>query len=374
VRILAVTTSFPRFAGDSCGRFVFDLHAGLKAEGHEVLTICPAADDAPLREEGEAGSVLRVPYAPAGRQDLFYGSGLEARWKVTRSAGWKLALFLWRARRQLACEARRADLLIGHWLWPGARLALRASGGRPVLGIAHGGDVHLLASGLRGRLLCLGLRKGLRGVLATSRAGAELARRRLGVPPSRIRVRPMGVDLRRFREPGPSPFEGLGDYLLAVGRLVPIKGYDLLVRAAAGLDLPLVIAGEGPEREALLALARSVGCRLHLPGRLPPSAVAAAMGGALAVVVPSRVLPSGRAEGCPVAAVEALAAGARLLAARTGGLMDLLPPESLFEPGDLEDLLRRLRDVLSAPPAPPPVRGLDRRDAARDLLRLLAAE
>ncbi len=64
-----------------------------------------------------------------------------------------------------------------------------------------------------------------------------------------------------------------GSYIVAVGRLQPQKGFDLLIRAFAALnrpDLSLVILGEGPERNALATLAQEfgVGARLHLPGFL----------------------------------------------------------------------------------------------------------
>ena len=77
-------------------------------------------------------------------------------------------------------------------------------------------------------------------------------------------------------------------------------------------------------------------------GRLGPDAVAAAMQHALAVVVPSRVVGSGRTEGFPVVAVEALVAGAPLIASRTGGMGDLLPDEMLVAPDDVEALTRAI--------------------------------
>lgn len=67
----------------------------------------------------------------------------------------------------------------------------------------------------------------------------------------------------------PAPWPGPGRRVLALGRLHPNKGFDVLVRALALLpDARLVIAGEGPERASLERLARECGVaeRLHLPG------------------------------------------------------------------------------------------------------------
>lgn len=76
--------------------------------------------------------------------------------------------------------------------------------------------------------------------------------------------------------PASTPLQSANDDLsspqiLAVGRLVDVKKFDVLIRAFALLDRPdahLTILGEGPERSALLALAASLGVRerLHMPG------------------------------------------------------------------------------------------------------------
>jgi len=79
-----------------------------------------------------------------------------------------------------------------------------------------------------------------------------------------------------------------GDYVLAVGRLDAMKRFDLLIRALAETSAPVraVIAGEGPEREPLLALAQSLGVasRLLLPGRVDDAELVRLYSGALAVL------------------------------------------------------------------------------------------
>ena len=67
-----------------------------------------------------------------------------------------------------------------------------------------------------------------------------------------------------------------GTVVIGVGRLVPIKGYDVLVRAVGRLPAAgrptLVLLGEGPERERLARLAaRSGGSRCGCPGEVPPA-------------------------------------------------------------------------------------------------------
>ena len=107
--------------------------------------------------------------------------------------------------------------------------------------------------------------------------------------------------------------------MLAVGRLVPIKGHDRLLRACARLDGPaaggaapdvdVVILGDGPERERLARLAAALGVRLRLPGFVARGEVARWLRAADVYVQPSIRLANGRAEGAPLATAEARAVG-----------------------------------------------------------------
>lgn len=78
----------------------------------------------------------------------------------------------------------------------------------------------------------------------------------------------MEVIAARAAESFQPPAEG--PYVLAAGRLVKVKGFDTLIRAyaASGIPQKLVIAGEGPDRELLAALAQECGVadRVVLPG------------------------------------------------------------------------------------------------------------
>jgi glycosyltransferase involved in cell wall biosynthesis len=138
-------------------------------------------------------------------------------------------------------------------------------------------------------------------------------------------------------------------YLLAVGRLVPQKGFDDLLAALATADIQhdLLIAGDGPERDALQAQALKLGLnqRVHFVGASDRRTVAALHAGSDFFVLPSRV-----DEGLPLAAVEAMAAGQAIVATRTGGLPEVLKHgrSALFvEMRDvvgLSNALRRLAD------------------------------
>lgn len=109
--------------------------------------------------------------------------------------------------------------------------------------------------------------------------------------------------------------------VLYVGRLSPEKGAVPLVDAwgrAGRTDLELAIIGDGPQRAAVQRLA---GPTVRVLGHRPAAEVRRAMLGARAVVVPSLW-----AEPFGLTAVEAMAAGAPVIATDAGGLAEILPP------------------------------------------------
>jgi glycosyltransferase involved in cell wall biosynthesis len=122
-----------------------------------------------------------------------------------------------------------------------------------------------------------------------------------------------------------------GRYALAVGRLTPEKGFADAVAACARAGVPLVVAGDGPEREALR------GPGVHLTGRVSSAELDALRRDAAVAIVPSRY-----AEILPLAALEAMAAGLPVVAARSGGLAEVVPGEGLYPVGDVGALASRV--------------------------------
>jgi glycosyltransferase involved in cell wall biosynthesis len=377
VRIAVATTSYPRRPGDYAGGFVRDLNVALRALGPSLTTFAPAAHDLREASDDDGGPVVRVGDA-ADNAALFYGDGMEAN---LRRGGplraWRRLHAYGGALRAAIAAAGPFDAVVAHWLVPTAWWCLAADG-PPVVGVCHGGDAHALARPLLGVVAALRLRR-LAGVLAVSEAVASVVRRRTGLGSDRVVVRPMGIDGAAFA--AASAARRTPGLIAAAGRLHPIKGFDVVVRALAGSSASagppprFVVAGEGPERARLAALAAEHGVRLELPGTLPRDEVRRLFGVAELVVVPSRVLPGGRMEGAPVAALEAAAAGAPVLASATGGLVDLLPSRSLVPPDDVDAWRARLADVRADPVAfvvPDAAARFDRSHTARALMALLA--
>jgi glycosyltransferase involved in cell wall biosynthesis len=144
-------------------------------------------------------------------------------------------------------------------------------------------------------------------VIAVSSGVAAKLSGGFGVPVARVDVIPNPVDIGAIETAAreENPLGASKPYIIAVGRLVSVKNYRMLIEAFAKANLPcrLVIAGDGPERGALEKLADQLGLedRVILPGWL--SNPYPALGNASAFVLSSDV------EGFPNALVEALGLG-----------------------------------------------------------------
>lgn len=268
MRVLVVTTSYPRPGLEFSGRFVAEAVERLRAAEVQVDVLGPAS----YRHFGLAGDIGVMP--------------------AMRRRPWAGPLLVASLTRAVRRAARDADLVHAHWL-PTAAAAYFAR--VPYVVTLHGTDVALAhrAPRLARRLL-----RGAREVIAVSNALAEEARA-LGA--NGVTVIPNGIEL----PPEPGEEENPA-YVLYAGRLAPEKGIEELAAATEGLRL--VVAGDGPLR-------RLVPSAL---GFVPRPQFERILAGATVVVCPSR------REGFGVACAEAMSYGRAVVASDVGGLRDLV--------------------------------------------------
>jgi colanic acid/amylovoran biosynthesis glycosyltransferase len=147
------------------------------------------------------------------------------------------------------------------------------------------------------------------------------------------------------------------DLIVTVGRLDPIKGFDILIDALAelkgrGRRFRCQIIGEGPLRSELQTRIDRQGLSrlVELVGARPQSEVRAALCAATVFTLPSLIAPSGDRDGIPVSLMEAMAAGAPVVSTRVSGIPELIEDEReglLVAPQDspaLAEALARLLD------------------------------
>jgi glycosyltransferase involved in cell wall biosynthesis len=161
---------------------------------------------------------------------------------------------------------------------------------------------------------------------------AEARLRALGAP-----LGPTFVLAPVIREFAAAPPSRHGDHALVVSRLAPEKGVAVAIEACRLAGMPLVVAGDGPERERLASGADG---SVRFVGRVSAQELARLRGDARMALVPSL-----SAETFGLAAAEAMAVGLPVAASRVGALPELVPEPWLAPPGDaqaLADVMQRL--------------------------------
>ncbi len=375
MKLGVLTTSYPRFAGDPAGSFVAGHVEALRALGHDVEVIAGTA-----RKTTTTSRTLaqRARHAVTGLEatvdgariasGLLYRGGApdlleQAPLAAALSSALSGAMFTARMTAAVAARSHNWDAIIAHWLLPSAIAALPSR--LPLLAIAHGGDLHTLrrmhllapvlrALQLRGARLAF-VSEQLRSLARDAACGSarrasagtrDVACGSLARWLADAIVQPMGITLERFRALPRRPVDP--PTILIASRLVTLKGIDVAIAAMAHVRTRarLVIAGDGPERAALSAHA---GAAVTFVGQVEASLRDRLLGEASVVVVPSRVMPSGRTEGTPMIALEALAAGVPVVASAVGGLCELSAVR-LVQPEDPRALAAAIDSTLANPP------------------------
>jgi len=218
-----------------------------------------------------------------------------------------------------AIRRSRPALVHAHFLTDAARIVrfVRRSG-LPFVVTAHGYDATLSDEAFsgtdEGRLL-LARRSEVVRIANVIVCVSDFIRQALldqGCPAEKLVTLPLGVDLQAFQQRlGGETRRGI----VSVGRLVEKKGTRYLIEAYARLspDLrslhPLTIIGDGPMREALEAMADTLGVAVLFLGAQTRDVALSAVSNAAVFCLPSVRAANGDAEGMPIAIMEALALG-----------------------------------------------------------------
>jgi glycosyltransferase involved in cell wall biosynthesis len=147
--------------------------------------------------------------------------------------------------------------------------------------------------------------------------------------------------------------------LLSVGRLDPIKGFDVLLPALAelqrrGIAFDSTIIGEGEELQRLEARRDALGLhdRVRFAGAQPNTRVREAMAEATLMVMPCVVTSEGNADGIPNVLTEAMASGLPVISTRVSGIPELIDDGvsgRLVEPRDPLALADAIAQMLADP-------------------------
>ena len=368
MNVLLVTDSFPPVCGGS-GWSTYELAAGLRARGHDVtiarVTAGGSRSDATMEYDGLEVVHFHF-YAPPvpGIRNYFKNERLYSRLAP------RLEKLITERRIDIVHgqhvlstppsvdAARRAGIpsvatVRDYWpvcyrsdlihtsrtlaLCPGCSKAAAVHHGRPNIG-AFGLATVLVRKYLRANLQRKqGALLAADAVIAvSSRIAADLGDRIPALstpnvaqpfratPASRLHIIPNPVNTDAVRARASSVRPHAGAYALYVGKLAPNKGTDHLphVVAAAQLDWPLVIVGDGPDRAALERMAAASGRDFRFTGWQDAGQTATWMAHAAMLVFPSR-----GPESLSRVLIEASALGLPIAAMNTGGTADIITDE-----------------------------------------------
>lgn len=327
LRLLTVSSLYPNPAQPNHGVFVENRLRHLVASGEaDSIVIAPVP-----RFPGRGPDAAAVP-AEEYRHGLRV---LHPRFLAVPGLGMATnpvtyARALASAVRRLRAEGVRFDLIDAHYLFPDgvAAVAVARRFGLPVVLTARGSDTSLFPRYWLPRRMIQHALAQADGLIAVSAALKE-GLVSLGASPERVVVLRNGVDLALFRPPSDRAAlrEAIGlegPTILSVGLLVPRKRHHLTIGALSLLPgMRLLIAGEGPERARLAALAARLGVadRVRFLGAVPhrelPSLYAAA---------DVMVLASER-EGWANVLLEAMACGTPVVATEAWGTREAIGEE-----------------------------------------------
>ena len=348
MRIVFVLDQWPELSET----FVVNELQALRRLGHDVRVQAARAAPNPNPEApGDVDVALLGGEGASGLRDLL--------WLARRRPAAVLADLRDRRRwgreewvrplRALAGPARRMlaggdEHLHAHFAAGAALDALRLARltGLPYSVTAHAYDIFSQPRNLREKLED--------AVLVFTGCDYNVVRLRELVPAADIHEIVMGVDAATFHRTRPLPG---GRTVLAVGRLVEKKGFDVLVDAAAALDgdARVLIVGDGPLRAALERQIEKTGAPVRLLGGRPPAAVLEALQEADVLTMPCVVARDGDRDSMPVVVKEAMAAELLVVASDEVGLPEcvMAPWGWLAPPGDAAALAAALRTALAVP-------------------------
>ncbi len=357
LRVLSISTLFPRPDKPGFGRFVERQFDALAARGDVDLTVINPLPGLPTlrRAKLDRSHPYPVYHLPVATIPRF-----GVRWNPALIAHAALPLV-----RKLHAE-EPFDLIDAQFFYPDGPAAARiaAALGLPLSIKARGSDIHYWGQqGFAVRQM-LSAAAQASGMLAVSGAlRADMAA--LGMPADKIAAHYTGLDHTVFvpqdrhkaraevaawdSEAEITPVPAHGKLIVCTGNLIPLKGQALVIEALAELpDIRLLIAGNGPDWRILRQCAADLGLadRVHF-GSYAPIDLALVLAAANAMVLPSA------SEGLANAWIEALACGTPLVITDVGGAREVVtsPTAGRLIERSPKAIAAAVRDILANPPA-----------------------
>ena len=363
-----LTTSYPKWRGETTAPFIEEIAAGIAARGHEVHVLMPYRRDL-RRAKIERGVHLHTyHYAPHPRLEVWgYAAAMQGDVGLKHVARWAAPFALSSSLLALLrlTAAGDFDLVHAHWVLPNGPVAALCARLRklPLAISLHGSDIFLAEQAAP---LSWSAGWAARLAQAITSCSGDLAARlaALGGRPDRITVVPYGVDAEAFC-PGEAGVDGVRarvrvaadqPIIFTLGRMVFKKGFGVLLDALPRVlrehpGAVLVLGGDGDLRPALEEQTRRLGiaANVRFPGVIVRDDVPAFFRAADVAAFPSVHDQQGNVDGLPNVLLEAMSIGRPIVATRVAGIPAVIDDgtHGLLTPeGDAEALARAISRLL----------------------------
>jgi teichuronic acid biosynthesis glycosyltransferase TuaC len=354
IRLLTLTSLYPNAAMPTHATFVENRLRRIVGTGRVTAKVVALVPWFPLTHPrfGEYAKYASVP-----RAEIRHGLEIAhpRYFVVPKRPNWQPAAYFRATKAEVERLRARGwdfDVIDCHYVYPDGVAAARLGRllGKPVVVSARGSDLNLIADLPGPKQQIQAAFPAIDRLITVSAALGERAQA-IGFPADRIAVLRNGVDDQVFQPVDGSAWRaraaGAKFVIASVGNLIPLKGHDLVIQALQSIpDAHLLIAGQGPERGALEALAERSGLRerVHMVGTMPQDQLKALYSAADVLVLASE------REGWPNVLLEAMACGTPVVATNVGGIPEIVtqPAAGRIAPVRTADALAAcLRDLLA---------------------------
>lgn len=368
MKIAVLTSSYPRFRGDGTAPFIKAFCEGLAKLGHDISVSAPF-DPEIKPEDGNKVPVDRFKYIwPEKWHIMGHARSLRADVRIHPIAYLLLPLYILGSVISLnrIVNRQRSDLIHVHWVLPNGVAAMVVSVLRriPFVVSLHGSDMYLARRNIFFGSIARMIFRRADGVTACSPEllGSALE---MGAPEHSILL-PYGVDPNKFhphKPNSPAPkFKGDGDdkvLLLALGRLVYKKGFNILIDATSHVvemapNVKVIIAGEGPIFDELFEQINSLemGSYIELYGSIPWDEIPDFLTSGDIFVLPSIRDKYGNIDGLPNVLLEAMSSGKPVIASDIPGVKVVIEDGRtgvLVPAGDKAELSQAIINLVGNP-------------------------
>lgn len=349
MRLLILTTSFPRFPGDPPGNFILHQIRGIRKRDNHITVLAPHAKNLKKSESIESINVERFIYNLPFLENVAYGSGIHENIKSSIIVKLNMPLFLISFFIRGLVLSRKADIIHAHWLLPSGLVGLLSKKflKKPFVVTLHGTDLREAVEKKYIRPIARIILQNTDAIILVNSYQRNMLKK-IGIKNKNIFVIHNGVEEleKLLKNEIKNKF---GSQFIFIARLVPIKNLhlvldSLLILKTRSIKFNFTVVGTGPDMDQSkrFVLENNLTREVKFLGAKDKSVVLR--------MLPNYdlfILPQG-GEGAGIALLEAMAAGVPSISGRIPGIDEMIKEgetgftTSTSNPQELANLIEKI--------------------------------